>query len=111
MNCKQCNQELTLDNTGEMWGNPHICWNCAVERADAKGCAHEYERCTCAADPTLFDEDKLTDFLRRNLAVVVDVAETDTDGGYYANDKRYITVSLTLHGEVISHDTATIDLK
>jgi hypothetical protein len=108
MNCKQCNQELTLDNTGEMWGNPHICWDCAVERADAKGCAHEYERCTCAADPTLFDEEKLTDFLRRNLAVVVDVEEDDTYGGY--NNKRYLTISLTLHGEVITSDNATIYL-
>jgi hypothetical protein len=108
MQCKQCKQEYTSYEGGEAWGNPNLCWDCAVERAQANGCTHETEWCDCAAD--ISDEQKLVNFLRRNLAVVVDVEEADTDGGYYSNDKRYITVSLTLHGEVISHDTATIDL-
>jgi hypothetical protein len=109
--CKQCTKIITDENDGEAWGNPHLCWDCADRLAIARGCRHEYETCTCAADPMPFNEELLTDFLRRNLAVIIDIEETDTDGGYYPNDKRYLTVSLTLHGEVISHDTATIDLK
>jgi hypothetical protein len=53
---------------------------------------------------------QILNLLRRNLAVAVDVEEVDTDGGYHSNDKRYLTVSLTLHGEVISQDTKTIYL-
>jgi hypothetical protein len=106
--CKQCERELTDYSNGIAFGNPYICWNCAVERADAKGCTHDTEWCECAADPELTDEEKLTDFLRKNLAVVVEVEEADTDGWYNSNDKLRITVNLTLHGEVISHDTAAI---
>jgi hypothetical protein len=108
-NCKQCTKIITEENDGAPWGNPNLCQTCADEKALAKGCNHIAEYCDCAADPTP-NLEELTDFLRRNLRVVVEVEETDTDGGYYANDKRYITVSLTMHGEVIARDSATIDL-
>jgi hypothetical protein len=99
MKCKQCEQEL--DNT-------NLCWDCAQERAEAKGCTHDTEWCKCAADPSLTDEEKLIDFLHRHLRVIVDVEEADTDGWYNSNDKLRITVSLTLRGEVITSDTASI---
>jgi hypothetical protein len=60
--CYQCNRELTDYNTGDMWGNPKICWDCATKRAQGNGCRHEYMRCNCAAIPTNQD---LVDTLTR----------------------------------------------
>jgi hypothetical protein len=69
----------------------------------------EFGECPRCLPPEQIQQ--IINYIRKNLAVIVDVEETDTDGGYYSNDKRYLTISLTLHGEVISHDTATIYLK
>jgi hypothetical protein len=106
--CKQCEHAIDDTNNGEAWGRPDLCWECAETLAKVRGCSHEYEWCNCAASPAPSTTEELTDFLRENLAVVVDVEEADTDGWYNSNDKIRITVNLTLHGEVISHDTAAI---
>jgi hypothetical protein len=56
MKCKSCKRDLDDTTTGDLWGNPNICWTCAQARANANGCTHYDSICKCAVETPIEDQ-------------------------------------------------------